>query len=427
MNTAGKLKILLSAFSCQPNRGSEPAVGWNIARVLAARHEVWVLTHNTDNYAAIKKELAENPLPNLNVVFLEVSKRFKIHEWGRLGEQVNYYLWQICAYCAAKKLHQQVNFDLAQHVTFVKYWMPTFLTFLPVPFIWGPVGGGESSPKKFAREFAFSGRIFESLRNAARRLGELDPFVRAAVRRSRAIVAVTEETAGRLRKLGAKRVEIVSQCALNERELAYFGRAGDAPANGKIRFISIGRLLHWKGFQLGLRAFAAAQMENAEYEIVGAGPNEKHLRKIAFELGIAEQVNFRGVLSRQETFDALADSHVLVHPSLHDSGSFACLEAMAAHRPVVCLDLGGPAVIVSKTCGFKVSADDPARAVSEIAAAMRRLADEPDLRARIGAAAGKRAAEEFNWEKKIEVFEALYAEILQSPKVAAGSIEAAAI
>ena len=114
----------------------------------------------------------------------------------------------------------------------------------------------------------------------------------------------------------------------------------------------------------------------------------------------------------------LANSHVLVHPSLHDSGSFACLEAMAAHRPVICLDLGGPAVIVSDECGFKVSADNPAQAVDEMAKVMRRLANDCDLRARMGAAAGRRAAEEFNWEKKIEVFEHLYAEILQSPKTA---------
>ena len=369
MSDTKKLKILLSAFSCQPHRGSEPAVGWNIARSLSKQHEVWVLTHNTDNYEPIKKELAENPLPNLNVVFLEVSKRFKIHEWGRFGEQANYYLWQIAAYFTAKKLHRQENFDLMQHVTFVKYSTPSFLSLLDAPFVWGPIGGGESSPREFAREFSLGGKTFEFLRSAARKIGELDPFVRLAARKSRKIVAVTEETAERLKNLGAKDISVFSQCALNDEEIEYFGKA-TAPDNLRMRFVSIGRLLHWKGFHLGLRAFAKANIEAAEYEIVGTGPDEKRLKKLAAELGIENKVRFRGELSRQETFDCLAESHALVHPSLHDSGSFACLEAMAAKRPVICLALGGPAVIVSEDSGIKVAAESPNQAVKDIAAAM---------------------------------------------------------
>lgn len=417
MSEPKKLKILLSAFSCQPRRGSEPAVGWNIARSLSKQHEVWVLTHNTDNYEPIKKELAENPLPNLNFVFLEVSKRLKIHEWGRLGEQVNYYLWQIAAYFCAKKLHRQENFDLVQHVTFVKYSTPSFLSLLDAPFVWGPIGGGESSPKSFSDEFGLGGKTFEFLRSAARKIGELDPFVRLAARRSRKIVAVTEETAGRLKNLGAKDIQILSQCALNEEELTYFGRMNQPPDEAKIRFVSIGRLLHWKGFHLGLRAFAAANIENAEYEIVGTGPDEKRLKKLAAELGIEKKVRFRGELSRDETFDCLANSHALVHPSLHDSGSFACLEAMAAKRPVICLDLGGPAVIVSDDCGIKVSAENPEKTIEEIAAAMKLLAFDSALRRRIGESARQRAVEEFNWEKKVEFFNNLYAEIFQDAEI----------
>ncbi len=422
MSDSKKMKILLSAFSCQPNRGSEPAVGWNIARTLAKHHEVWVLTHNTDNYEVIKKEMAENPNPNLNIVFLEVSKRVKIHEMGRLGEQVNYYLWQIRAYFAAKKLHERENFDLVQHATFVKYSIPTFLNLINAPFVWGPVGGGESSPKSFAREFSAGGKTFEFLRSAARRIGEFDPFVRVAARNSTAIVAVTEETADRLRKLGAKKIKLISQCALNEEELDYFGRAA-MPDDSTIRFISIGRLLHWKGFDLGLRALAKARIENAEYWIVGAGPDEKRLKALVAELGIEKKVRFCGVLSRRETFDCLAQSHVLVHPSLHDSGSFACLEAMAAKRPVICLDLGGPAVIVGDDGGIKVPAENPPQAIEAIAEAMKLLAFDSELRTRMGEQARRRAAEEFTWEKKIEFFNELYAEIFQPAAESTNRIE----
>ena len=67
--------------------------------------------------------------------------------------QIHYYLWQIQAYFKAFRLHQEIEFDVVHHVTFVKYSTPSFLSLLPVPFVWGPVGGGESAPKTFLARF----------------------------------------------------------------------------------------------------------------------------------------------------------------------------------------------------------------------------------------------------------------------------------
>ena len=65
---------------------------------------------------------------------------------------------------------------------------------------------------------------------------------------------------------------------------------------------------------------------------------------------------------------------MLVHPSLHDSGGWVCLEAMAAGKPVICLDLGGPGEQVTRETGFKIPALDPDQAVKDMARAMAVLA-----------------------------------------------------
>ena len=75
---------------------------------------------------------------------------------------------------------------------------------------------------------------------------------------------------------------------------------------------------------------------------------------------------------------------VLVHPSLHDSGGVVCVEALAAGRPVVCLDLGGPACLVTEEAGIRVRADAPAQSIQDLSAALARLAADPGLRARMG-------------------------------------------
>jgi glycosyltransferase involved in cell wall biosynthesis len=160
----------------------------------------------------------------------------------------------------------------------------------------------------------------------------------------------------------------------------------------------MGRLLHWKGFYLGVRAFAKANLPNAEYWILGEGPEQQRLQNLAEELGIAEKVKFWGRLPREQSLEKLSECIALVHPSLHDSGGWVCLEAMAAGRPVLCLDLGGPAVQVTSETGFKVSAHTPQQAVEDLAIAMTRLAEDSELRIQMGKAAQTRVREVFDRE-----------------------------
>jgi hypothetical protein len=62
-----RLNVLLSAYACEPGRGSEPAVGWNTAVELASHHEVWVLTR-ANNRPQIEARLAGDPVPGLHVL-----------------------------------------------------------------------------------------------------------------------------------------------------------------------------------------------------------------------------------------------------------------------------------------------------------------------------------------------------------------------
>jgi glycosyltransferase involved in cell wall biosynthesis len=122
-------------------------------------------------------------------------------------------------------------------------------------------------------------------------------------------------------------------------------------------------------------------------------------------------VRFWGKLPRQQVLAKLAECDVLVHPSLHDSGGWVCPEAMAAGRPVICLDLGGPALQVTEETGFKVPAISPEQVVKDLAKAMCRLAQEPAMRARMSEAARRRVAEYFDWDKKGEWIRDVYQEV----------------
>ena len=402
-----RLKVLLSAYACEPGKGSEPGVGWNMAVHLARHHEVWVLTR-ANNRPAIEAGLAKNPVPGLHFVYHDLPPWARFWKRGQKGVQVYYYLWQLTAIPLVRRLHQEVGFDVVHHVTFVKYWAPSALAFLKgVPFVWGPVGGGESAPLPFWPTLGFRGILYEAARTLARALGELDPLVRLTARRAALALATTPETANRLRKLGAKRVEVLSEVALSEEEIDCLGKL-PPPEPKPVRFLSVGRLLAWKGFHLGLMAFAQSGLEEAEYWIVGDGPERKRLEALARRLGVAHRVRFWGALPRAEVLRLLGQAHALVHPSLHDSGGWATIEAMAAGRPVICLDLGGPATQVTEETGFKVPARLPEQAVAEMGAAMLKVGCDYKMYLQIGEGARERVKEEFHWIKRVQSLQMLY-------------------
>lgn len=390
--------------------GSEPGVGWNVVRELVKNHKVWVFTRY-DNRPTIEAELVSNPIPGLHIVYYDLPHWVRWSKQEQRRVQLHYYLWQIGAYFVARNLHREVGFDIVHHVTYVKYWSPSFLSLLPVPFIWGPVGGGESAPKAFWQDFSLCGKAYETLRDFVRWLGECDPFVHLTAKRSVLARATTEDTAERVRKIGARNVQVFPEAGLPKEEIARLAQYA-MPNGCSVKFISMGRLLHWKGFHLGLRAFAKADLPDAEYWVVGDGPESERLQTIVEDLGIVQQVKFWGRLPRDETLQKLGQCVALVHPSLHDSGGWVCLEAMAAGRPVVCLDLGGPAVQVTQETGFKVPAHTPEQAVRDLAEAMARLAKDSELRVRMGQAGQKRVSEVYSWEIKGQSLAQLYEEIL---------------
>lgn len=405
-------KVLISAYSCRPHEGSEPGVGWACVSLMARFHDVWVLTR-ARNREMIESEKRRLSLDGLTPVYVDLPDGILRRTKQSQSPQIFYYLWQLSAYFVARRLHRRIGFNVAHHITYAKFWMPSFVSLLPVPFVWGPVGGGESSPPGFDARYGVAGRLYERMRDTARRLGQMDPFVKLTARRSAVALATTKESGRHMDALGARTVRIVPAIGLTRDDLQCLDSVG-APVHGGVRFLSIGRLLHWKGFDLGIEAFARADLPNTEYVIVGEGPERGRLEAQAQALGVADRVRFTGRLKRDETLRLLAESDLLVHPSLHESGGLVCIEAMAARRPVLCLDWGGPAIVVDDASGIRVPARDPEQVLSGLADGMKRLAEDADLRVAMGQAGRQQIEASYTWEKKIGMYRSIYEEAIEN-------------
>ena len=398
-----RLRVLMSAYACEPGKGSEPGIGWHMAKAVAAHHDLWVLTR-ANNRPAIDAALAETPVPGLTFVYLDLPAWASWWKRGNRNVRLYYYLWQILAYTKARPLHAQIKFDLVHHATFGLYLAPSFVALLSAPFLWGPVGGGEGAPASFTEDLAAQGQRHERLRRLFQRLALYDPFVRLTARRSAVTLATTIETLEKLQDLNLKESAVTGNCALSVSEIEGLAElaARAAPQRAKV-LISIGRLIHWKAYHLAIRAFAALETHaerEAEYWIIGDGAERTRLERLAAELGVEKRVRFLGKLSRAETLEKLAHSDVFVHPSLHDSGGWATLEAMACAKPVLCLNLGGPGSQITPQTGVKLEARNPEQVVAELSSAMANLLSDNALREDLGAAGQRRVREHYSWPQK---------------------------
>ncbi|MFY9530375.1 MAG: glycosyltransferase [Candidatus Acidiferrales bacterium] len=408
------MKVLVSAYACEPKKGSEAGAGWNWVCQISRFEECWVITR-LNNRDAIDRALAGSPMPRVHFVYYDLPQWARFWKKGQRGTRAYYYLWQIGAYRLAKNLHRQVQFDLVHHLTFASYWLPSLLSLLPAPFLWGPVGGAESAPHNFWGSFSLRGKLYELVRDVARFVGELNPLVRMTARRAVAGLAVTPQTACRLKALGCRDVSLSSQSALSVEELSLLRRV-PLRTGSAFRVLSVGRFLHWKGFELGIKAFAEFYQRYPEsrYWLIGDGPEDERWRRLARDLGAEKGIVFWGALPRSEVLMKIADCDVLLHPSLHDSGGWVTVEAMAAGRPVICLDLGGPAVQVTQATGIKIPAITPEQVVADIAAALEQIAGDSSRRARLGEAGRARIEQHFNWEKLGDQLAALYARLVRA-------------
>ena len=404
-----RLNIVATAYACEPWQGSEPGIGWNIVKEISQYHDITVVTR-PNNKVAIDKYLQDHPIDGLRFEYYDPPRWATRWKKGTRGLFAYYYWWQIGAYRVVKDIISQQRVDLVHHVTFGRYWSPSFLYRTGLPVVWGPVGGGESTPSVLMPTLSFRGRLYERARSLLRALGERDPFVRKMASKSEVILATTEESKDRITRLGGKNIVILGNAALDRDEVEMLASLPENE-NGKTRFVSIGRMLHWKGFHLGLEAFAKSGLTECEYWLIGNGPAEDNLKQQAAELGLEDRIKFTGKLSRDETLDIIAKSHVLVHPSFHDSGGWVCIEAMSAGKPVIALNLGGPALMVNGNTGRKIDVHSPEQVVADIARAMVELADD-GVREGLSEQSKRRALHHFTWQRKGAEIAELYNKIV---------------
>jgi glycosyltransferase involved in cell wall biosynthesis len=333
------VKVLMSAFGCAPERGSEPGVGFQAVMAAAKFHDVWLLT-TEHNVASIRNVLdRENRTARVHIeqIALGLKEEHDLMRFGLPGFHWHYDRWQRRAATRALELDREIDFDVVHHVTIAAYWLRVGVAALDKPLVWGPVGGAVSTPWRLAGELGVRGLVSDGLRVGVRPLlGRLPPS-RAVQRRATIVFAQNGETAAKIRTAG--NLQVLSNATAADVDSV------SLPGQRRGDIVFVGRLIPLKGLRLAVRTLRYLQHEHSVLRVLGSGSERYPVERLARRWGVANRVRFEGLVPRAKLLEIVAGAGVLLYPALHDEASWSVAEALSLGTPVVCLARGGPAAL----------------------------------------------------------------------------------
>jgi glycosyltransferase involved in cell wall biosynthesis len=407
------MKILVSAYACEPGRGSEGEIGWRMVLHLARRHEVWVITRaNLEPVHEQAFKEIDRP-EKLHFVYFDLPWVLRWYKRGRRFFLLYYYLWQLGVAVQAWKLRSK-KFDVLHHLIGGMDWMPSGLAVCPGNFVWGPVGSEDTHPVMRAR-LPVRSKILDGFRVAARGLMRtLDPFVRLTGARAKIVLS---HTPGTMPRRYAPRLRLFTQTGI-ENGPALASAKADLARGATLRLLFAGELREWKGANLALQAALRffEDAPQATLRIVGDGPLRKEMELRVRSHAQGHRVTLVGHVPMAELVRELREADVFVYPSFHHGMATVVLQAMLTGLPVVCIEGDAIARTVGDRAGISVPLSRDRDPVQDVAAALGELANDEPRRRRLATSAREIAIREFDYERLSKQLEDVYEEVSARPE-----------
>ena len=421
-------RLLLAAYQCGPGMGSVSQIGWEWYQRLARRTAVTLLTHVRNRPAL---QAAGAPLADSEVVYIDtewlarplfgIARRlFRSSEHAMfMFASLDFFAYDYQALRVMRRRWAQgERWDVVHAVTPVSTVAATRLHRLGIPLVLGPLNSGLGTPAAFRSLLQADSVWLYPIRN----LGRVADWMAGSTRHAALILVATRATAASIAPRYRSRCVAMLE---NGVDLKRFRAAPWPPPPGPghpLRALFVGRLVPFKALALLLEAIAAIRAAiDVRLSVVGDGPMRAQWEAGARRLGIADRVEFCGALGLDEVAARMTLAHVFCLPSIRESGGAVLLEAMAAARPVIAVNFGGPAEIVDEEVGRLVPADGPQAVIDAVAAALREIVADPEGWRRKGEAGRRRAERCFSWDAKIEQALRLYRDLPGCARAAARS------
>lgn len=409
--------ILVNAYACSPNMGSEPGMGWNWCVNLAKYCELHIITEGEF------RDKIEEALPllpqgeRMHFYYNPVSDEIRRMCWNQGDWRFYKYYrqWQRDAYKIALEIIESHPVDIVHQLNMVGFREPGFLWKIRyVPFVWGPIGGLKQFPVNYLSGAGPKMRIFNRLKNIINILQiKYDRRVHSALQSASCLISSIPDSYHAIKKHKGLESVIIPEtgCYLtNELSVNRFS----SPA---LKVMWVGKFDFRKQLPLALKAIAKSGNKKIELAVYGTG-SEKQTReaqKLAGDLGVTAQVIWHGNQPNSAVLAAMQNSHLFFFTSVSEDTSTVVLEAISNRLPVLCFDACGFGAVIDNSVGIKIKLSKPDQSVSEFAEKLNFLESNRELLKQLSQNCAKRQYE-LSWEVKAKQMAEVYKNVTERLK-----------
>lgn len=414
------LKILMSAYACEPGAGSEYGVGWMVPTTMVRKYpedQIFVLTRSRCK-EKIEKALAnDSSLANIHFLYYDIPSWmfYKNEMQSNWGEQINYLLWQWLVRKFVRKMNKIYHFDIFHHLTFNQYRTPSPGFWLDIPFVMGPIGGAECIAPAFWEDLESNTVKKEGIRQKGKDL-KIFKWFNTRNKNNKVILCSCKDNLNRLKPYGNKsRLELMPAIAFDKKD---FADISQNETQNTFEMIYAGKAWDWKGIHIFLKAAKVALMDKLSaksqqkwsIKLIGIRFEEEQKKVMGWvdELGLQNHVTLIPFIQRSELLKMLANCSLSVYPAFRDSGSMSVLEACALGCPSICFNAGGQDAFSDEILLKVDVADSYSETMNRFSEKLFWAYEHPQELKEIGRKAKAWVEEMLTWDRRVEDFHDIY-------------------
>jgi glycosyltransferase involved in cell wall biosynthesis len=391
------MNILLVAYACEPNKGSEPEVGWQNAIHIAnlfPNDSVYVITRSNNEIS-----INASPYPK-NIIFLyyDLPKTYTFWKKKSRGVRTYYYFWMIFSSNMIARL--SIKFDVIHHITFVNDWLPSFFIrnkSKHTKFIWGPVGSNDPMPIMFLDKKDIAIDKIKHLIQWLFRSFNLN-FYRTK-NKADVVIGINENIGKKIRV--SRKCKFVSmpaiaiECNTNR---ALIKKDGNKSV---YNVLYIGGNHPIKNFKTAKDAFLLLKKKYSGevlLTVVGSGFDNR--------IDFQNNIQYMGYVDKKNIESLYEESSIFLYPTLENAG-LVILEAMSYKLPVVSLLYGGPASVINSNRDLQlvcIQFKDREQVIESLSDKLLFFAENIEASKEVGDNNYKNACNKLSWSMKANFY-----------------------
>ncbi|MGN1421713.1 MAG: glycosyltransferase [Eubacterium sp.] len=399
------MNILLSSYSCNPYHGSEDGIGWHWAEILSKNFKdstVYLVTKKA-NEADTKKGIEEFGLSNVKLIIVDLPYCFNWYrEKNSAFHHIYYIAWQNLAYKWAKK--SKIKFDIIHHVTMGDFRITgKMYKFKNAHTIFGPVGGGQASPKSL--KCYEKSNVIASVRELINKSTSYMPSYKRHIKQFDEVYAINKETEKYLsQSCSCKRLfELAIPDELKNLQI-------EKKDTDCVNIMYMGRFIEKKGVILLLDIMEKIP-KNLDFtlSIYGQGPLKNTMEEIIKEKNLSSRVSILGPVEHSMISSVYANSDIFIMPSIRETSGNVLIEAMAHKAPVVALDMSICSDLKEHSCGLFVDINQSRdKIIKDFVDSLTSLINDRNMRITLGENGYNYVNNELTWENKFKIIYGKY-------------------